>query len=113
MKRKIVIMMSLVLVVIASEAWAIAFYEDGTIENGEEYVSVGVHNNAILDMTGGIVTFQLTTYDFSTANIFGGTLETLLSTDDSTISLFNSAEVGGMSVNSLSRANMYGGSVNT
>ena len=50
------------LLVSTNTGWAVSkwFYEDGVIQEGEVYSYVGVYNDAVVDMTGGNITDQLT-----------------------------------------------------
>jgi len=95
------------------QATTIAFYTDGVIQEGDEYVSVGVYNDATVDMTGGIVTFQLTSYESSIVNISGGILEAIVCKDGSTLNLYGNMKAGGMSVSGSGTVNVFGGNVNS
>jgi len=112
-RKKILTILTAVILLGASEAWAtsIAFYEDGVIQEGDEYVSVGVFNDATVDMSGGIVTSQLTAYDSSLVNISGGSLEAIISTDTSTVNLSGAMQIGGLGVRSSGTVDMFGGNV--
>ena len=114
MREKIhTILMFLLLSPALCHATNIAFYTDGVIQEGDEYVSVGVYNNARVDMTGGIVTNQLTTYDYSTLNALGGLLEAIVSVEFSTVNLSGVVRIGGMTVEESSAVNMFGGEVDS
>ena len=111
--QSITIIVAVVILLGASETWAtsIAFYEDGVIEEGNVYSWVSVHNDATVDMSGGMVTSQLTAYDFSTGNVSGGILEAIISTDTSTVNLSGAMQIVGLGVSSSGTVTMFGGSV--
>jgi hypothetical protein len=114
MKTKIITIVAAAIILFGAcnvHATTIAFFTDGVIQEGDEYVSVGVYSNATVDMTGGMVTSQLTAYDFSTVNISGGILEAIISTDTSTVNLSGSTQVVGLGVRNLGTVNMFGGNV--
>jgi hypothetical protein len=94
-------------------ATIVAFYTDGVIKDGDEYVSVGVYDNAIVNMTGGIVTFQLTSYESSVVNISGGILNAIVCRDESTLSLYGNMEAVGVSVSGSGTMNMYSGTIDS
>jgi len=66
------------------------FYEDGTIDPGDEYWNVGVYDtppdHTTVDMTGGLVD-SMGAYDESTVNMTGGTVNTLRSANLSTVNV--------------------------
>ena len=94
-------------------ATTVAFYTDGVIQEGDEYVSVGVYNDATVDMTGGIVTDQLTTYNYSTLNASDGVLEAIVSVEYSTVNLSGVVIIGGMTVEESATVNMFGGNMDS
>ena len=70
------------------QATSIVFYEDGIIQNGNEYDFVSVRNDAIVDMTGGVITNKLTANDYSTVNIFNGSVGLIEAWNHSTVNLY-------------------------
>jgi len=50
------------------------FNTNGQIVDGNEFYTVNVRNNAMVDMLGGLITFSINTYNTSVLNISGGTL---------------------------------------
>ncbi len=111
--KSITILSAAVILLGVSEAWAtsIAFYEDGVIQEGDVYSEVAVFNNAKVDMTGGVVTIQFTTWGSSTANVSGGILEALVSVETSTLNLSGDAQIDSLGVSDSGFTNMYGGTV--
>jgi len=73
MKAKIftVVVVIVLSVVIPARGLDVDFYEDGVIQNGDEYYYANVYNDAMVDVTGGFV-YYLHAYDTSTLNIFSG-----------------------------------------
>jgi len=91
--------------------WAVSkvFYEDGVIQDGDDYTIVQVLNDAVVNMTGGLVTDALGTEDTSTLNIFGGYAARVGATEWSFINLYDGMETGYIEILSSSTLNMYGG----
>jgi len=48
------------------------FFVDGQIVDGNDFYSVNVWNDATVDMIGGVVAWNINTYNTSTFNISGG-----------------------------------------
>ncbi len=113
MKTKLSIIVAAVILLGVSEAWAtsISFYEDGVIQEGDVYSEVAVFNNAKVDMTGGVVTSQFTTWGSSTANVSGGILEALVSVETSIVNLSGAMQIEGLGVSDSGTVNMFGGNV--
>jgi hypothetical protein len=97
----------------ARAGWADSkwFYEDGTIQEGEVYSYVGVYNDAEVNMTGGDITDQLTAWNTSTVNLWGGFVQGLVSVDSSSLNLLGNIEINGMEVHGSSVLNMNDGTV--
>lgn len=72
----------------AAEGTIIDFYEDGSIESGDVYGVVRTHNDAVVDMTGGLIETYLHLYDTSIFNACGGALS-----DSADIVLFDSTTI--------------------
>ena len=73
-------------------ATTIAFYSDGVIQKGDKYDKVDVYDtppaHTTVDMTGGHVYDPgMFTYNSSTANILGGTVEALNAYGSSTVNI--------------------------
>ena len=82
------ILFLLFLVPTICQATTIDFYTDDTIEAGDIYSVVRTHNDATVDMTGGLIETYLELYDTSTFNAYGGTLD-----DGVDIRLFDSTTI--------------------
>jgi hypothetical protein len=91
--------------------WAVSkwFYEDGVIQEGEVYSYVGVYNDAIVDMTGGNITDQLTARNTSTVNISGGFVFALVGLDESRINIIGSVQGDILGLQGSANVNMSGG----
>ena len=75
MRKKIPeIVILLLFMPVLCQATTIEFYTDGTIEDGDIYTGVDVYDNAVVDMTGGLIEACLWLWDTSTVNIYGGML---------------------------------------
>jgi len=94
-----------------ARATIIGFYTDGVIQEGDVYSDVYIYNYATVDMTGGIVTVQLTTYDYSTLNASDGVLEAIAADGFSTVNLSGVVEINVMSIGESGSVNMFGGNV--
>jgi hypothetical protein len=96
MKRRIQIFVTMVTVLClgASQVHAAIdwdFYDDGTIQEGDEYANVRVFDtppdHTTVDMLGGIVD-SISAHDESTVNLSGGSVNTLSAFNSSTINAF-------------------------
>jgi hypothetical protein len=112
MKKKIImIVVGMILMFLSAKGHAITnFYDDAVIQEGDVYDYVHVYNDAIIDISGGIVT-ALGAYDSSTINLSGGVLDSLSATEYSTINLSGDTQIGGLGNYDSGITNMYGGTV--
>lgn len=111
-RNLLIIMAAIILLTMGqTRATTIAFYTDGVIQEGDVYSEVAVFNNAKVDMTGGVVTSQFTTWDSSTANVSDGILEALVSVENSVLNLSGDVQIDSVGVSDSGVTNMYGGNV--
>ena len=108
------------------------FYEDGTIDPGDEYWNVGVydtppdhttvdmlgglvdsisaHNESIVNLSGGSVS-TLSAFDSCTINAFGGSVYTLWAYDTGTVNVWGDADVVVLDTRETGTVNIIGGTV--
>ena len=119
MKKTSMMLVAVVMLLLASQVQAIDvdFYSDTTIEDGDVYDIVSVYDTppdfTTVDMFGGSVA-SLRTYDSSKANIYGGQiLIDPQSRDSSTINIYSGVVICvSMIVWDSSTLNIYGGDLN-
>ena len=92
-------------------ATGIMFHADGVIQEGDVYDYAFVYDDAIVDMTGGVVVGILGAYDFSTVNISGGVIGKLDSMASGTFNLSGDMSTNSFVVNGSCTANVFGGNV--
>jgi len=112
MKTKIITMMAVLLLLLASQLQAIDvdFYINGVIESGDNYEVVNVWNEAIVDMSGGYLA-RLRTHDFSTINIYDGNVhQGISSLHSSTVNIYGGIlTLDYLDILYSSMLNIYGG----
>ncbi len=88
------------------------FYDDGIIQEGDEYANVRLFDtlpdHTTVDMTGGSA-YNILTYDFSTLNVSGGQTE-VFAYNQSTINV-SGGTVYTLDALDFSNVNVFGGSV--
>jgi hypothetical protein len=97
---------------LTNTVWAIDFYENGEIHQGDVHPYVDVYNDAIVNMTGGSVTGVFGAYDSSVINISGGNINILVGSESSSIYLTDSANINEMRIYGSSILNMNSGTTN-
>ncbi|RLI51103.1 MAG: hypothetical protein DRP09_19545, partial [Candidatus Thorarchaeota archaeon] len=112
MKTKIITMIAVVVFYPSQELKAtdIDFYDDGIIQEGDGYDNVNVHNVAIVDMTGGVVS-DFFTNDSSTANLTDGEIWRFYCRDTSTFNMFGGIIHQSFGVSGNGIANLHAGSI--
>jgi len=109
--KSILIVVGMVLMFLSAKGHSLTnFYDDAVIQEGDVYDYVHVYNDAIIDITGGIVT-SLGAYDSSTINLSGGVLDSLSATESSTMNLYGDTQIGSLGDYDSGITNMYGGTV--
>jgi len=109
---KITIIFAAILLLATSEALAyVVFDTNGVIQDGDVYDYVYVRNDAVVDMTGGVVTNVLGAEDWSIVNVSGGVLGRLGSGEFSTLNLSGDMETNEVEVHNSSTMSMFGGNV--
>ena len=90
-----------------AEATVIDFYDDGVIEDGDDYLKVSVYGTAMVDMGGGSVSI-LGLNDWSIVNIHDGWIDALFAGDSSTVNLFGGVIDLYVQATEFSTVNIYG-----
>ncbi len=110
MKSKIFItvMVSMLSAIQPSSALDVDFYEDGSIQNGDDYFYANIYSDATIDVTGGFV-YYLHAYDTSTVNVFPGSDLMYLKLEDlSTAHLHGGLIEHLLSLDNTGTAHFYG-----
>ena len=96
MKTKVIIILASVMFLPVSQVQAIDvdFYSDASIEDGDVY---------------GIVRIYDTQPDWTTVDMYGGSLITLRSNDSSIVNIYDGEIVGSIESHNSSTVNIYGG----
>jgi len=118
MKTKIITMVAMLMLLLASQVQAIDvdFYSDATIGSGDVYDWVYVYDTppdyTIVDMYDGSV-FVFVTYDSSTVNIYGGELEWgIVAYELSTVNIYDGTIlIDNPLFGDSSTVNIYGGDI--
>jgi hypothetical protein len=90
-----------------ADATVIDFYDDGVIEDGDDYLKVSVYGTAMVDMGGGSV-WTLALNDSSIVNIYDGWVDALFAGDSSTVNLFGGVIDLYVQATEFSRVYIYG-----
>ena len=130
-RKEILTILAAVILLGVGQTWAyVVFDTNGVIKDGDVYDYVYVRNDAVVDMTGGVVTHLLGAEDFSIVNVSGGLLGRLgcvdfsmlnlsgdMQTDElevhdsGTLNLSGSMQADGVKIWGLGTLNMFGGIV--
>jgi len=112
MRRILTLLLFSVLFLISVAQARIDFYSDGVIQDGVSYDNVFVWNDAVVDMTGGVIQ-SLDTFNISVVNLEAGTIAEGASIwNDSTLHVFDGGIEWFLQVADSGVVNLHGGQIN-
>jgi len=94
-----------------AQGTSISFYSDGTIDEPNVYMNVGIWNDATVDMYGGAVTNDLAVNDESTFNLWGGLASEIY--NNSMVNIYGGEVTSTIAMGPSTITNIYGGTITT